>query len=526
MRKHPRTRARWLLLATLGAFAVLVPSASADTTLPVWTCRASAGYVELDPLLGTRRVEPVLANGFPDRANPDTGQCASSDTGAQDVNIPGGTATEPTLALNAAFATTRITPEIGFAREQTAFANGGVIEPLRIVVGGLTIVAEAVTAEATGRCVGTTPTLTGRSQILRLQINDQTIEIPANGQPLDINLSPLIRVRLNEQVRTGTATTADEALTQRAVHIEVLPVPGAAQPVANIVIGEAKVDRHGAVCAPPPPPPACPAGSTAQNPGGNPLICVLPGVTPPCPAGSTPDPNAGGACVIIREVPAPCPAGSTPDPNAGGACVVVRQAPCPEGSTPDPNAGGACVIVRQAPAANCPNGTIRDPASNNCILVRDRPCPQGSTPDPATRVCVVPIVRNVGSGNGRIGDATGPRATCGRITMRFVRGGGRSLTNRFGTRVVTRGRLVTCGSRPRPIVGARVDVVHVLPGGRRLRKTGMRSRGGGRLTLILPLDLRSRRIEFAYRPDLNLTRVTSRVTLRLTVRDRRGRVLR
>jgi hypothetical protein len=503
MRKHPRTRARWLLLATLGAFAALVPSAGADTTLPVWTCRASAAYVELDPLLGTRRVEPVLANGFPDRANPDTGLCASSDTGAQDVNIPGGTATEPTLTLNAAFATTRITPEIAFARDQTVFASGGVVEPLRIQVGALTIEAEAVTAEARGSCVGTTPTLTGRSQILTLRVNDQEIEIPDNGQPVDLNLSPLIRVRLNEQVRTGTAATADESLTQRAVHIEVLPIAGAAQPLTRVVIGEAKVDRHGAVCAPPPPPPVCPVGSTAQNPGGNPLICVLP-VTAPCPEGSSPDPNAGGACVIIRQVPAPCPAGSTPDPNAGGACVIIRQ----------------------APAADCAAGTIRDPATNNCVLVRDRPCPPGSRPDPATRVCVAVVVQNVGSGNGRIGDRSGPVARCGRLSMRFVRGGGRRLTSRFGTRVVTRGRLVTCGRNPRSIVGARIDVVHVLPDGRRLRKTGMRSRGGGRLTLILPMDLRTRRIEYAYRPDLASTRVTSRVTLRLTVRDRRGRVLR
>jgi hypothetical protein len=75
-------------------------------------------------------------------------------------------------------------------------------------------------------------------------------------------------------------------------------------------------------------------------------------------------------------------------------------------------------------------------------------------------------------------------------------------------------------------VGARIDVVHVLPNGQRRRKTGLRSRAAGRLTLILPNDLRTRRIEFAYRPDLNTTRVTSRVVLRLTVRNRAGRIVR
>jgi hypothetical protein len=113
--------------------------------------------------------------------------------------------------------------------------------------------------------------------------------------------------------------------------------------------------------------------------------------------------------------------------------------------------------------------------------------------------------------------------------MHFVRGKrnvGRTMTSRFGTRTVTRGRLVTCGSNPRSIVGARIDVVHVLPNGQRRRKTGLRSRAGGLLTLILPIDLRTRRIEYAYRPNLNTTRVTSRVVLRLTVLNRAGRVLR
>ena len=39
---------------------------------------------------------------------------------------------------------------------------------------------------------------------------------------------------------------------------------------------------------------------------------------------------------------------------------------------------------------------------------------------------------------------------------------------------------------------------------------GLRSRANGLLTLILPIDLRTRRIEYAYRPNLNTTRVTSR----------------
>jgi hypothetical protein len=502
MRINHGGRARWLALATLSAFAALVPTAVADTTQPVWTCRASAGYGETPGLLGTTRVEPVLANGFPNTAAPDTGQCASTDAGIQNVNIPAGTGPNPTplITLTAAFARTRITPEIAAARDQTATANGGVLQPLRVVAGGLTVEADAVNATAGGTCVGTapnrTPQLTGSSEVVNLRINGTVIQLPSNNAPLDLNLSPLLRVRLNQQARVGGPATADEALTQRAVQVELLTVPGGA-PVVNIVLGEAKTDRHGAVCAPPPPPPVCTPPAIAVA-GSNPLVCVLTVVQ--CAPGST---QAAGA--------------------PAGTCVQN----CPGGSTVDP-ASGACVIP--AAPANCPAGTTRDAATNNCVLLVQRPCPAGSTPDPATGVCVVEVVRNVGSStvageNGRVGSSTGPVATCGRLEMHFVRGGKRTLTNRFGNRVVTRGRLVTCGANPRSIVGARIDVVHVLPDGRRLRKTGLRTRSSGRATLILPLDLRSRRIEYSYRPDLRATRVTSRITLRLIVRDRNGRIL-
>lgn len=503
MRDHAMRRGLFVV-CFMGALAGMVPAASADTTLPVWSCRASALYAELSPLLDTQRVEPVLANGFPDRAAPDTAQCASADAGVQDVEIPGGVA-EPLVTLQSAYASTTITPQIGAARNQTVAADGGVLEPLRVNIPGLDIVADAVTASADATCVDGTPVLTGSSDILSLSINGTEILIPDDGGFADLNLLPLIRVRLNQQVREGTSATADESLTRRAVHVELLSALGG-EPVARVVIGEAKVDRHGAVCAPAPPPPTCPDGFAPQA-GSDPLLCVKT-ITAPCPTGSTADPNQGGACIIVREVAAPCPSGSTADPTRGGACILLVQ----------------------APPAVCPAGTSRDPATNNCVLVRDRPCPAGATTDPATRVCVVTNTNNVGSGeNGRVGSPSGPVATCGRLTMRFVKGTrnlGAKITTRFGRRTVTRGRLVTCGSKPRPIVGARIDVVHVLPGDKRRRKTGLRSRANGLLTLILPIDLRSRSIEYAYRPDLTSTRVTSRRTLRLTVTSRTGRVLR
>ena len=492
--------ARWIVLATFGALASMVPSASADTTAPNWTCRASAGYVEVEPLLNEQRVEPVLANGFPVRDEPDSQQCASAAAGVQDVDVPEGISGDPLLTANAAFANTTIDPEIAAARDQTASASGGTAD-VTITLGELVITATVLNASATGTCDGETPVLSGESIVTTLKVGDLTIPLPSDpGAPFTFDaLAPLITIELNQTIRAGQGTD-DESLTQRALQITLLE--SATQPAANVVIGEAKVDRHAAVCAPvpPPPTPVCPDGSVLRA-GSDPAVCVL---------------------TVVQ-----CAPGSAPSAAAPGTCVLV----CPMGSAADPAAGGACVIVRQAPPVNCPNGTVRDPATNNCILVRERPCPVGSTVDAATRVCVVPIVRTTGSSgeNGRVGTSEGPRATCGRLAMQFVRGKrnlGRSITSRFGTRTVTRGRLVTCGANPRSIVGARIDVVHVLPNGQRRRKTGLRSRAAGRLTLILPIDLRTRRIEYAYRPDLNTTRVTSRVSLRLTVRNRAGRVVR
>lgn len=112
-----------------------------------------------------------------------------------------------------------------------------------------------------------------------------------------------------------------------------------------------------------------------------------------------------------------------------------------------------------------------------------------------------------------------------KLTVRFDRNKRTALTNRYGTRVVIRGRL-TDKRTGKGIQGARVDVYHLVGGKRRsLTKTGLKTRARGELTLILPLDLDTRRIRFAYRA-LRPGPVTSERTLKLTVRDRQGRIVR
>jgi len=86
----------------------------------------------------------------------------------------------------------------------------------------------------------------------------------------------------------------------------------------------------------------------------------------------------------------------------------------------------------------------------------------------------------------------------------------------YGQRVVVRGVLRDLHGRG--VQGARVDVYHLRRTGkhRRLVKTGLKTRAHGELTLILPLNVDTRRIEFAYRA-LRPGPVTSERLLHLSV---------
>jgi hypothetical protein len=111
-----------------------------------------------------------------------------------------------------------------------------------------------------------------------------------------------------------------------------------------------------------------------------------------------------------------------------------------------------------------------------------------------------------------------------KLQMWFARGKrrlGKSLTSRLGTRVVTRG--ILRNENGKGIQGARIDVYHIRNGKRRLLKTGLKTRAGGKLTLILPNDVDTRHIEFAYRA-VRPGAITSRQTLRLNVRTRGGKL--
>ena len=208
----------------------------------------------------------------------------------------------------------------------------------------------------------------------------------------------------------------------------------------------------------------------------------------------------GKVAQAIALAPAPCNDVSPADPDPYQFSVPV---PCPA-AVKDVTAS---VDVRTLPPG--PHGVevaVEDAAGNQTTVLGPIEFPK-------------PNVGVAGS------SAELQAALRGRLRMWFVKSRTptrRSLTSRYGTRVVTRGVLRTPSGRG--IVGARIDVYHIRRDGkRRLVKTGLKSRGGGALTLILPLDVDTRTIEYAYRA-LRPGPITSRQRLYLTVRTKSGRI--
>jgi hypothetical protein len=184
------------------------------------------------------------------------------------------------------------------------------------------------------------------------------------------------------------------------------------------------------------------------------------------------------------NVPVPCPAAVT------GATVTIDVKALPAGPH------GVEIVVEDA-------------AGNQKSVL-------GPVEFPKLNAAVSP------AGNSGSNKVTAAQALRGRLRMWFVKAPnrGRRFTSAYGTRVVTRGVLRTRTGRG--IQGARIDVYHIRNGKRRLLKTGLKSRSGGKLTLILPINVDTRTIEFDYRA-LRPGPVTSSQRLSLTVM-RKGRV--
>jgi hypothetical protein len=209
----------------------------------------------------------------------------------------------------------------------------------------------------------------------------------------------------------------------------------------------------------------------------------------------------GTVAQTVPLAPAPC---ADVNPSDGDPFQFTAPVPCPTSVT------GAEAVVEAAKLADGPHGVevaVQDAAGNERSVFGPVEFPKANVPTGASSTpAQLSNIRHAS------------------LRMWFVRARrhGRNYTTRYGTRVVVRG--VLRGADGHGIQGARIDVYHIRNGHRRLQKTGLKSRAGGKVTLILPLDIDTRRIEFAYRA-LRPGPITSRQRLRLTV-VRHGKLFR
>jgi hypothetical protein len=187
------------------------------------------------------------------------------------------------------------------------------------------------------------------------------------------------------------------------------------------------------------------------------------------------------------------------DPANGDAYQFLVPVPCPASATRIPLTADVRTLE---PGAHTVELAVEDAAGNSTTVYGplEFPRPNGQ---PSTQ----------GSTTGTPSVA---RLLHARVRAWFVKSGTTQYTSLYGTRVVVRGLLRD--RKGHGIQGARIDVYHLLSNGKRKRlgKTGLKTRERGKFTLILPLNVDTRRIEFAYRA-LRPGKVTSRKILHLTV---------
>jgi Ca2+-binding RTX toxin-like protein len=332
-RKAPLFATLALLSAAALALTGGAVPAAADNTSPTWTCSGSGLRAQLGDAL---RVEPITANkNSAINENPDRAQCV--DDGGILPHLTIGDPAAIFVEANELFARTDITctgsgcesSEVGPARNESAYATAGTINPVTAQIGGdagIIVTTNDLWTETAGVCKNGVPTLSGVSTVLNVTLSLGGTEIPIvpiSGEPnQEIDLSPLVRVIANERIEEGTATSPDQSLTFRALHIEVLPSPPDV-PVIDLVIGESKVDRHGNVCAA--------SGTGGENTGG--------GNPKPCPKGAE-YVIADNLCVI-HDQGQTIVVGRPYQGPSGGEVIALRVAkerypnsPCVKGAGP------------------------------------------------------------------------------------------------------------------------------------------------------------------------------------------------
>jgi hypothetical protein len=131
---------------------------------------------------------------------------------------------------------------------------------------------------------------------------------------------------------------------------------------------------------------------------------------------------------------------------------------------------------------------------------------------------------NVGAPNGN------NASECAHIRVFFdlerfgkpSKSGPSALSSSTGIRHVIRGVVRNC--KGKAITKAKLELVNIIHGKRHLVKTGLRTRSGGKFTMITPNNYTSRTLEFQYRAFVLDPKIAARKHLRIKVRNFRGQL--
>jgi len=244
----------------MAAFASPAAAAPGDT----FSCRASAVRVEL---LNTK-IEPFVANDqdvpcVTDEAgliNPTDVlgltrlSVASARTFANPSGIP-GTYAETEVADVKLPVPGESTPLAALPGLLPGDLISGLLPDLPLAGLLPAIHAEVLNTKAGVSCVGGQPVFYSDSKVVRLQIGDTVIEIPADGKPFEIDLG-IAKVFVNENITTPTS------VTRRALRVT--------SPLLDldVVVAESSANVEGNPCGPANPPPG--PGNPPPGPGNPP----------------------------------------------------------------------------------------------------------------------------------------------------------------------------------------------------------------------------------------------------------------
>src|SRR5207237_10553016 len=135
------------------------------------------------------------------------------------------------------------------------------VADLSLTVAGNTVAADFLMSEVTAQCNGTSPSVSGRSDLARLVVNGQSIDV--SGATNQTILLPLNAgsVVINEQ--SSSVSGQSGKMDVNALHVVVNNTPPGGAPLADVIISHAHAD----ITCPASPPP-CDATSTDFVTGG------------------------------------------------------------------------------------------------------------------------------------------------------------------------------------------------------------------------------------------------------------------